>query len=277
MVINTALFTGANTQDAQAAIAVWAEVLSKRMAIGYELDFIMAPDLPSCLEAIASGEADIIGLSGIDYVHYRQELPADPMVVGVWGEERRATDQYLLLARAEDGPGDIASLAGGSLAIGTVDDGSTARMWLDVLLMREQRPTSEAYLRARSVDTSSHALLRTLFSQDDACIVTRRAYETMAELNPQVGRDLIVLAESPGYLMQMACFRRRGDPEAREALVRAVKLLHLDPQGQQILDLFRCDRAVLCGPDMLVTTEALVAEHRRLRLAHEEAEPPGRR
>ena len=269
IVISPSLFTGINARDAETAIAVWSNVVSKRMETAHEHHFSMKPDLTSCIEAIEAGEADIIGLSGAEYVTHRRELPADPMMVGAWGEEDPGTAEYVLLSGAHD---SLADLAGKSLSIGTVDDGATARMWLDILLMREGQPPSGEYLIARSVDRASKALLRSLFGQDDACIVTRRAFETMVELNPQVGRDLTVLATSPGYLSQLACYRRGADPQVREALIRTAEQLHLDPQGRQILDVFRAERAVTCAPDVLDTAEELVAEHGRLLSRFREAE-----
>ncbi|MCK7505548.1 MAG: phosphate/phosphite/phosphonate ABC transporter substrate-binding protein [Desulfobacterales bacterium] len=50
---------------------------------------------------------------------------------------------------------------------------------------------------------------RSLFRQADACVVGRNSYETMVELNPQVGRELKVVASSHPLS------DRRGLPEKR--------------------------------------------------------------
>ncbi|MFH1569204.1 MAG: PhnD/SsuA/transferrin family substrate-binding protein [Gemmatimonadota bacterium] len=277
LLIDSGLFTGVNARDAEAAIAVWAHVISREIPVSHALSVALAPGLEACVEAVASGEVDVVGLSAVRYLEHRQELQADPMMVGVRGADDQATDEFVLLApAAASGPG-LADLAGRAVVIGTVDEGSTAAMWLDVLLWTHGLPAAESHLDLRSTDKPSDAMIRVLFGGADACVVTRRAFEAMAELNPQVRRDLQVVATSPGYLAQVACFRRGADPELRAELIRAALALTTVPEGRQILDLFGCERPAEFAAHHLAATEALVAEHRRLSRQHGEGKgAPGR-
>jgi phosphonate transport system substrate-binding protein len=60
-------------------------------------------------------------------------------------------------------------------------------------------------------------------------------------MNPQVGAKLRVLSASPPLAEGLLCICRK-QIEFREQLLKDLRDLHLDPQGRQILMVFRFDR-----------------------------------
>ena len=109
-------------------------------------------------------------------------------------------------------------------------------MWVDGLLASEELPAKEQHFGSiTEKENSTEALLPVFFKQSGACVVTRGCFETMKELTPQIGRDLVVLAESPHYISTVICLRRGCDPELGTKMRSVLSFLHEDLVGKQIL------------------------------------------
>ena len=262
MAATTELYSGVNIQDTQVALQLWLNAVSKKIDLAYEVDLTIFYDLSAGIQAVKAGEIDLLALTGLGYLRSRKEVRLDPLAVGLWGDPPRATEKYILLVRRDRGVRGIADLRNGELVIGTLDRGQTARMWLDVLLLREKQPTSGGFFgQIEKVDRASQAALPVLFGQTDACVVRRRSYETLVELNPQLGEELAILTVSPQLLLQVMCAAESLEAEAREALMAAVAKFPEEPEGRQMLVLFRSDRAIRFELTHLQATEDLVAEY----------------
>jgi len=68
----------------------------------------------------------------------------------------------------------------------------------------------------------------------------------MKELNPQVGRDLQVVAVSDSLADIVLCLNNRGwtTEKSKADTMTALRELHLEPAGQQILTLFKIDQLI---------------------------------
>jgi phosphonate transport system substrate-binding protein len=84
-------------------------------------------------------------------------------------------------------------------------------------------------------------VLPVFFGQVDACVVTKRGFDTMVELNPQVGEKLRVLAISPPLIPSVAFFHPDYDPEMRRKIEEEIQVLDLSPAGRQVMNHFQCD------------------------------------
>ena len=82
--------------------------------------------------------------------------------------------------------------------------------------------------------------------------------DPMAELNPQLGRELLVLEKSASFCRALICLR----PDVKElygGLLRESMLsLHTEPQGQQLLGLFHVDELVPFEPAHLRAVKELI-------------------
>jgi phosphonate transport system substrate-binding protein len=73
-------------------------------------------------------------------------------------------------------------------------------------------------------------------------VVTRRGFQTLAELNPQVGKELRVLAASPDLIATVFCFRAEFKSSEMDRIVDALRNFHLTAAGRQVLTVFQSDR-----------------------------------
>lgn len=103
-------------------------------------------------------------------------------------------------------------------------------------------------------------MLPVLFGQAEGCIVFRSAYRAMVELNPQVGRDLVVWRRSPHALMSVLCFNRKAVIPGEEQLRRAVMEFPDRPEGRQLLDVFRIEGHVPFEAEHVKELQELIRE-----------------
>lgn len=117
------------------------------------------------------------------------------------------------------------------------------------------------------VDQVSQAIIPVFWGQVEACIVTRYGFDTMIELNPQVGQMLQVLIISPKYVNALSCINKVIDEESyREIIEETLRELHTEPEGRQILTLFKAEKFVLFEPSFLEHVENLLKEFKDLKL-----------
>jgi ABC-type phosphate/phosphonate transport system substrate-binding protein len=111
----------------------------------------------------------------------------------------------------------------------------------------------------------SQAVMALFFRQVEAAIEPRSAFETAVELNPQIGREIKVLARSPRLLPGLACIRRSVDHNLRRRYVEQATRLHEQTTFRQTFLVLRVTRLVPWDPRFLDTARALTARHEALR------------
>jgi phosphonate transport system substrate-binding protein len=137
---------------------------------------------------------------------------------------------------------------------------SNSFLWLDTLLLRQKLPIVARFFHTvKRVDKSSQAVLPVFFRQTDACLVPRWAFDTMVELNPQVGNDLKIFIVSP-MLARGAFFMRKNLPPQKRVLVDVALKLQNSTRIRQFMTLFHSENLVAYQPSYLEPTLALYEE-----------------
>jgi phosphonate transport system substrate-binding protein len=140
-----------------------------------------------------------------------------------------------------------------------------AAVWLDVELAKKSLPqTTKLVGKITEATKAAKTVLPVFFNQADACLITRRAFDTMVELNPQVGRQLRVIATSPDYIASLFGFLTDVPTELKEKTIRAFSRLHTTTIGLQTLTLFQTDTILECPVATFAPSLALLDEHARL-------------
>jgi phosphonate transport system substrate-binding protein len=200
------MLAGVSRKDAEIALAAWAKELGRAAATPMQTQTSILDDADAVSSTVLRGDVDVFGLATLDYLRLRETLPADPVLVGERG--RGPEDEYLIVVRRDSGLATLKDLAAKRLVCQTGAAGTLSRMWLDVALHRQSLPDASRFLgEVRSVGRPSQAVLPVFFRQADAAVVTQTAYATLQELNPQLGRDLVVLSRSPKLLFSLMLFK----------------------------------------------------------------------
>ncbi|MGB3111413.1 MAG: PhnD/SsuA/transferrin family substrate-binding protein, partial [Candidatus Omnitrophota bacterium] len=192
------------------------------------------------------------------------KAPLEVSMATVSGGE--VEQKFILLVRKDKGIKRLSQLKGKKLLVETGGRGDIGLLWLNTTLLKDRLPESgELFSNIKRATKASQAVLPVFFGQADACIVTRGSFRTAAELNPQLGGELDVLAESPPYLVSVACFREGYDEKYKKIIMDTSLKLHEDPKGKQILTLFRVDKIVLFDPTYFNSIKELINEYNELK------------
>jgi len=233
------MFIAVNENDAKAAVKVYVQ------SIGYQNGiFVNNAEILDGTNAIAKAlenqQADLLVLTAEEFFaleHLGLEGPVRMCKVN-----GSFTEDYLLLSR-EDGPlRQLEDLKGCSLIVANDPRASLAALWLEVLCREHGLgPAHLALGKYTSAEKTTQVVLPVFFGKADACIVTRNGWEIMCELNPQLKKQLRVVAVSPTLVPVLTCFRHGFTEAFKQQIFKAVDLSATRPCFPQLMTLFKCD------------------------------------
>ena len=163
--------------------------------------------------------------------------------------------------RAESGISSLEALRGKSALIQTNTGANLAQIWLDTVLHEAHLAGAERLFGSLNlVATPSAAVLPVFFGKADVAVVGSPGFAVMKEMNPQLGAKLRTLRSSPTVIEGMIC-TFGGKFEFREELIEAMRDLHLDVEGKQILMAFKIKRLVPVDKLELEQVRAMWSKH----------------
>jgi len=249
-----------NGNDLRAAIQAWAEAVFQQTGIRIEPELCTTAQM---VQKVRNRQVDAFAVNILEFARIAgyadHELVVDEAEVPD-GEE------YLLLVHQSSGIQSLANLRGRSLLLYKNTRACLDRIWLDTLLAAAHLGAVDSVLgRVESNPKLSRVVLPVFFRQADACVVTRRAFNTMCELNPQLARQLRPLAVSPKLLTTFTAFHKDSPLETKRRFLAAVTDLHKTVAGRQALMLFGSTRLVPADVSVLRTSFELLHAYERLK------------
>jgi ABC-type phosphate/phosphonate transport system substrate-binding protein len=219
--------------------------------------------------AVEKKEINYVIALAVDYIRLRDlGLVGKDNPAGVCGN---TMDEYVVLVNRE---GDIKKLEGlkqKKVIIQAGGLGGVSTIWLDTALMKQGLPASRQFCReVKEVPKAAGAVLPVFFGQADACVVVKKAFATMVELNPQIGKRLSSLAQSQGLPRAVSWFGKDWDKKSIERYRARMLESNRDPSGRQFLTLMGYDEMIIWDPASLAPLEALLKEHDELSKKAEE-------
>lgn len=249
--------------DAKVALELWIRQFTKSTSLKTDPKPYIFEDSDALFRALKNNTVSLVGLSAIDYIRMRDKIPLEPALVavrkgGIDGE------QLVMLVRRDQNITNLGQLRGKRLLIHEGYMLDAEYLWLNTLLERKHLPDKDRFfVSIREARKVSQTVLPLFFRQADAAIVSRNAFDTMADLNPQIGKELMVLDMSDKLLYGMFCFSRHVKPEMKALVINNALNMHTIPAGRQIFTLFQIDSVALFKPYMLDTTLALMSSVNR--------------
>jgi ABC-type phosphate/phosphonate transport system substrate-binding protein len=260
---SASMFTDVNENDAKAAIRGWVQALTLQSGVPVDPQPRILSGSESIVQALRSNEVDGITLTTDEYWPLRKAIPFSELFVSVAGGQ--ITEEYLLLVHKDSHLDNLQDLRGRNLAYYQNPRASLARVWLDVLFAKAGlNHATNCCRQILPVPKLARLVLPVFFHQSDACVVTRRGFETMCELNPQLGHQLKVLATSPELVPSALFISSSYSAPFKEKLFSTLVTLHSVPAGHQVLTLFQSDRLEQRSLSCLASACDLLAAHQRL-------------
>ena len=263
-IVNT--ISGVDKRDAKVALEIMVRKIVMRQFPEVQSTSIIYEDLETAIKAVENKEIDIMTMLSTNYLDLSDRSIMIPKFIGSIGG--KPEEEYVLLVKKQSDIKELSQLRDKKIITQKGGSGVVSLMWLDTLLMEQSLPVNRVFFNSvKKVDKISMAVLPVFFGKVDACLVPRHAYETMVELNPQVGRELNVLSESPGYLVTVTCFRSGIVEKDQKTISAQFDTLDETPEYRQILILFHLKSVKRYNPEYLLNVEKLYTKYHRLKLA----------
>ena len=263
-----------NENDAKASMRVWVENLSRERHVAVDPEVKILDGIAALTKALQLERADAFVLPTDEFWALHLPKMFDQCIFAVTGGT--VTEEYVLLVHQAGGIATLGDLRYRSLALLDHSRMCLAGPWLDSLLLQEKlAPAMRHFGRITAVSKLTKATLPVFFRQMDACVVTRKGFDTMAELNPQLGKQLRVLAFSPALVPTAFYFRSACAPEIKNRMIAEVARIHDSIAGRQVLTVFQTERleerplsCLAPSIDLLETHQQLLAAFNALRLTN---------
>ena len=257
-------FRTVNPKDAEIAIEIWFSQICRQSGMHFnKTKAYLFNNLSDLTQAINNQKVDVVGLNSVDYLRIRNQVKLEPALVTVVGGEYG--NKYVLLVHKELNVHNLSQLKTKKIFIHS-GSAPIPLIWLRNLLKKQGLPGEDRFFNpCKEVDKASQAILPVFFRQADACIVTRRAFETSAELNPQISQKLEPLITSPLFVDSMVLFSKGYKSDNKKIFIDTAINLKEYPMGKQVMTLFQIDGFALFSESYLANVIALMQESGKLK------------
>ncbi len=257
-------FSEVDPKDAHVALQVLGERFARNRGEAYTHELDVLSDLEMAVKKVDECKIDILSLMSVEYLKIRDRLLMEPMFVPSLTENSPEVS-FVLLVKQHQGIKNLEQLRNKKIIVEKSGRGSIALMWLDTKLYECELPESKTFFHSiKKVKKVTHAVLPVFFDKVDACVVPLYAYETMAELNPQMKKRLSIQLKSPGFLMNIVCMRLGLDGEIVETTIKTIDGMENDLEGKQILAIMKTKKLVRYKADYLQNTEEMYKKYKEL-------------
>jgi phosphonate transport system substrate-binding protein len=264
LAISQETLAGANINDARTAYKVWLREVKEQF--GYVTAepvpeiFIASEDL---VRSVRQGTLDCYGMTALEFAKIVDLTDPDSLVI----EESLADGiDYVLLVHRSGRFNQLADLRGAQILSHLHRDMVLLPAWLNTMLSTNNLPAPERFFGGYAEsDKLNMVILPVFFHRADGACMARRSWETAVELNPQLGRDLRVLAVSPKVIPIVFGFRRNTSAKARKVMIDAIERVSTVPAGRQIVALFQSSAFVVRPVSVMKGTLEMVRQFDRLK------------
>jgi ABC-type phosphate/phosphonate transport system substrate-binding protein len=259
--ISESVIAAVNLNDARAALQVWIQRFTSRLNV--EMDSKLLISTQELQDRTRKGQVDAVALNVIEYRPIADWL--DPsQVVSSAGET--GLDQYFVVVKRSSGINHLKDLKGGRMQALKTPQMCMAPVWLMTILDEAQLGRTEQFFGSTVEDSKlSRVILPVFFGQAEACLTSKRGFDSLCELNPQVARELKVIANSAPMVVNFYVFRKNYQHENREKFIKALLDLRASAAGAQLAMLFHFNQVSVRDASCLTPSLSVLEAAERIR------------
>ena len=263
LAISETLVADVNLNDARAAMVIWLKRLMADLNLVIEFNPRVFDTTEEILRRARGGQLDAVALNVVEYRQIADVLDTSQIMgeIGAAGMER-----YLLLAKRNSGIQHLGDLRGRRLSKWKAPKMCVADAWLTTILDEGRFGQSEQFFGPVATDAKvSRVVLPVFFGLADACLTTKRGFDMMCELNPQVAKELNAIASSPAMVLCFYAFRRNYHGVSRDSFSRVCSSLRSNAAGRQLETLFQFGELTVRDASCLTSALGILDAAERVR------------
>jgi ABC-type phosphate/phosphonate transport system substrate-binding protein len=256
------LFGTVNASDAIATMRIWTDQVGRNRGFQFASKVEIARTAEQLRQRLRERDVDMLVLDTPDYLALADSRLIEVVAAGT-RQGQLGAYPYLLLTKEDLGPAPLRLLKGKKVAVASRTKSNLGLVWLETLLAEGRLGRAGGYFA--SLETGYRAVacvLPLFFGKIDACIVDSANWESLQELNPQLGQ-LRAGARSEPLLEGLIAMPVQPHPYQKE-LVDSILSLHKTAGGEQLGMIFKTGPLVRAGREQFESVRALIARYRRL-------------
>lgn len=253
-----------NANDASAAVKILTRSLAESANIPADPKPVVFENPPQILDSITAKSADIFFITLPELYSVLDKTDDKYMII----PETHNTmgEQYLLLTNKKAGITSLAQLKTKDLIIFSNSRTSLAPYWLENFLSENSQTGQNVFFHnVKKVSKLNDAILPVFFNKADACLVPKKGFETIVELNPQIAKQLNIIANSPNFVPSGLFFRKDYESPIKEQFLRHIDEWVKTPEGLQLLTIFQIDNLIVKNIESLESSLELLKKHQSIK------------
>ncbi len=257
-------FINVNINDASVAINTWANELRKNLNIDANFKLVIFDNTQEMMDYNAKKNLGMVILNSIDFLKLRGKMSLYPIFTS---SDSKNIYSRLLIITTRPNAENISDLKGEKIGFYLRRNNPIPEFWVNVLLSKNNLGTENKFFsQITEFQSESQLILSVFFGQTDVGIVTESAFETMNELNPQIGKKIKILQTSPGFIFDISSLTKGSREYSYSDQIKkdAVDLSQY-PAGKELLTLMKTVQVVQFKPDFLKNTEILYNEYNEIK------------
>jgi len=237
------LFFNTKTEDAIALTKIFTEKVKKQNGIEDEAEIVICKNDEELIDATKTN-FDFVLSTTVALVRLLKIGNVKPVLVnqtqGSYGFV------YYLVTRKDKNINHLSDLKNRKLNILARSDGQTPSLWLEKILRDNKLPVKNKFFEEITFDYKpTNILLPVFFNKLDAAVITKESFDVMCELNPNIKKDLNILATSKTLLFGVLSFDTKSKNKEREKFIYDIlTTMENDADGRQFLSLFSLDKII---------------------------------
>lgn len=259
------LFRGFNVNDARVAASIIENAVIKEGVRKASNSSVTINDPSEVIDLIKQNKLDFVSLTSAEYLSIRDKTKLHPYVAPIARDN--VLNRLLLLVRKDSEIKSVIDLKNKKISSSSYIDENykLPTIWLKVLLGENKITKFSGFLsEIRVKDNPSIIVSDVFFKNSDACVIFESDFETLNELNPQLGNNLQILLASEPLLTEVGCYtdNSKSDPDLN-IVMKTTYDLHKSSNGRNLLKILKIKQLLPYKDEYLQNVEKLYSDFLR--------------
>lgn len=229
-------------KDADAALQIWVKTYKNKLesSLGEKIGFKyeIHQDYGVINRNGFTEKCNFINIPVIEFLKFNSDNRFEPILTGCSSDNK--LDQYVIITNKNSPIKKLKDLRGSSLLLPNRKANDVVVVWLEVLLFENGLPrTDKCFSKTIESKSNLFSVNSVFFKSFDCSIVPKVALDLAFELNPQLKKNINVLYTSKPYIRNVLAVLKKLDEKTKKIVIEIGSTLKNDPDGEQILSLFK--------------------------------------